>query len=270
VREAVALPRDIAPAKLADKGTLDRQGLVIHKTAFVTEPGITVPGLWFKPNQPGEKRRLVLYINGAGAAVESGPGAAVEKLAMAGDEVLALDLRGFGETAPGVPGKKPGPLGADVNEAFLGLHLNRPLLGQRVYDLLAVVRQLEAQNAEHKLPLHVIGVGSAAPVVLHAAALEPALQNVTLEGCVISWTDVAQTPLTVNQLTNVVPGALKIYDLPDLAAALAPRPLTLAKSTNASGEPASQADLDRAYASVRVAYEKQMAGDRLVVKGAAR
>jgi pimeloyl-ACP methyl ester carboxylesterase len=187
---------------------------------------------------------------------------------MAGDEVVALDLRGFGETAPGVPGKKLGPLGADVNEAFLGLHLNRPLLGQRVYDLSAVVRHLEAQNAEHKLPLHVIGVGSAAPVVLHAAALEPAMQNVTLEGCVISWTDVAQTPLTVNQLTNVVPGALKVYDLPDLAAALAPRPLTLTKSTNASGEPASQADLDRAYASVRAAYDKQMAGDRLVVKGA--
>ena len=31
----------------------------------------------------------------------------------------------------------------------------------------------------------------------------------------------------LNQLTNVVPGALKVYDLPDLAAAIAPRPLTI-------------------------------------------
>jgi hypothetical protein len=31
-----------------------------------------------------------------------------------------------------------------------------------------------------------------------------------------SWTSVATTPLSKNQLSNVVPGVLKVYDLPDL------------------------------------------------------
>jgi dienelactone hydrolase len=270
VREVIALPKEIPAARLVDAGKIERPNYVVHKGAFAIEPGITVPAMWFKPNGAGEKRRLILYVNGDGSAAQSGPGGAIDKLVQNGDEVLALDLRGLGETAPGKSAKKAGPLGNDANEAFLGLHLNRPLLGQRVVDLLAVVRQVETQQSGAKRQLHVIGVGSAAPVVLHAAALEPALQSVALEGCVISWTNVAQTPLTVNQLTNVVPGALKTYDLPDLAAALAPRPLTLSKVANARGELASQSDVDAAYASARAAYQQHQAGAKLIVEGAGK
>ena len=42
----------------------------------------------------------------------------------------------MGETAPGA---KSGPFGSDSKEAFLALNLARPLLGQRVGDLLSVL-----------------------------------------------------------------------------------------------------------------------------------
>jgi cephalosporin-C deacetylase-like acetyl esterase len=214
VRQLIALPKTITAAKLADRGKVDRPTYEITKVAFDTEPGITVPGLWFKPKNPAGKRRLVLYIHGNGKTADAGPGGAIEKLVQAGDEVLALDLRGFGETAPNKPAKKPGFFGTDANQAWLALHLNRPLLGQRVYDILAVVQCLAQDKATP--PLHIIGIGTATPIVQHAAALEPLIKGVTVEGGIGSWLSVVYTPLAVNQLTNVVPGALRVYDLQDL------------------------------------------------------
>ncbi len=204
VRQLIALPNDIPAAKLADYGKLDRPGYEIGKVAFDTEPGITVPGLWFKPKKTNAKRRLILYVHGDGKAAAAGPGGAIEKLVQAGHEVLALDLRGFGETAPGKPAKNPGYFGLDSKEAWLALHLNRPLLGQRVWDLLAVVRCLAADKGTP--PMHIIGVGAAVPVALHAAALETTLQIAGLENGIDSWLSVAETPLGINRLTNVVPG----------------------------------------------------------------
>src|SRR5262249_23763303 len=156
--------------------------------------------------------------------------------------------------------KKPGYFGSDVKEAFLALHLSRPLLGQRVYDLISVVTTLAEEKGIAGRPLYAVGVGKAGPVVLHAAVLDSRIQSVTLEQSLLSWTAVTRTPLAMDQLTNVVPGVLKVYDLPDLAAALAPRPLVLRSVVDPQQEPVTQAVLDETYAACRAAYERSGAG----------
>jgi hypothetical protein len=159
---------------------------------------------------------------------------------------------------------KPNYFGTDEKEAFLALHLNRPLLGQRVFDLLAVLNAITADNPQGA---EVIGVGTAAPVVLHAAALEPGIEQVTLERGVVSWSAVVRTPISHNQLTNAVPGALRVYDLPDLAALLSPRPLTIRGAVDPVGEAVSQEALERIYGRCKSAYDQQKAGARLVLQG---
>jgi dienelactone hydrolase/pimeloyl-ACP methyl ester carboxylesterase len=234
VRRLIALPDSVPPAKVGD--------------AFETEPGIKVPALRIA----AKDGPLTLYVNGEGKAKAAGR----EGL------VLAIDVRGMGETQP--DGKRIGWerwLNSDWRESFLGVHLNRPLLGQRVYDVLSVVGTLDPSKA-----VHAIGVGAGAPIVLHAAALDVRIGEVTLEGGVISWSVVARTAVTINQLTNVVPGALKVYDLPDLAAALAPRPLTIVNAVDAAGRPVTQAELEEAYAGARAAYKAAGAPEKLVLK----
>ena len=49
--------------------------------------------------------------------------------------------------------------------------------------------------------------------------LNDRVKAVTIDGGLVSWDNVVRTPISHNQLVNVVPGALKVYDLPDLAAA---------------------------------------------------
>lgn len=166
-------------------------------------------------------------------AAESGPGGSLEKRALAGQRVLALDLRGLGETSPSSKGSH-GPFGADWKEAFLGLHLNRPLLGQRVFD----VRQVLKVRGEKSV--HVVGVGAAGPIALHAAALDARITELTLEGSLQSWPSLLDSKTSDNQLANVVPGALAHYDLPDLIKLIAPRRVTIRNPVDALGRPVSQ------------------------------
>jgi cephalosporin-C deacetylase-like acetyl esterase len=260
VRRLIAVQRHVPATRLREAGTVERDGYRIHKLAFETEPGITVSALLFAKGA-GERGPLVIYVHGAGKAADAGPGGPIEKMVKAGRRVLAVDLRGLGETAPGRPSaNRPNYFGADFQEAYLALHLNRPLLGQRVRDLLAVVERMAADSTDG---IHVVGVAGAGPVALHAAALDPRIKEVTLEEAITSWSDVVRTPITYNQLTNVVPGALRLYDLPDLAAAVAPRPLTLRRAVDPGGKPVTRAALEAAYAPAREAYARQKAGDKL-------
>ncbi len=264
VRQRIALPERIEPAKLTEVGKVPRDGYSIRKLAFETELGITVPGLLFTPDKVDETAPMILYLNGEGKAVDAGPGGPIEKLVKAGQRVLALDVRGLGETAPGKPpANRPSYFGADFKETFLGLHLNRPLLGQRVHDVLAV---LEAMAKDAREGVHILGIGTAAPIALHAAAFEPRIKRITLDKPVVSWSAVVATPITYNQLTNVVPGALQIYDLPELAATLAPRPLTLSAPIDPTGKPVTPAVLDETYAPTKAAYRDQGAATQLLLR----
>jgi hypothetical protein len=72
----------------------------------------------------------VLYVHGEGKSKEGSAGGAIEKLVKEGQTVVALDVRGVGETEPEVPHRGLVEFfKADWKEAFLGLHLRRPLLG---------------------------------------------------------------------------------------------------------------------------------------------
>ena len=72
-----------------------------------------------------------------------------------------------------------------------------------------------------------VGAGTTGPTVLHAAALDPRIKEITLENSLRSWLGVVQQPISTNQLTNVVPGVLKVYDLPELERSLAPRKIVV-------------------------------------------
>ena len=172
----------------------------------------------------GENDKLpaVIYADGRGKAADLQPGGPIEKLVADGRIVLAIDLRGYGETAD----KEKG--GRYYNDGFrtamVAMHVGRPLLGQRVEDLLAALRAISEHEAVDTEAIHLVGIGRAGPVALHAAAIEPRFASVTLRSSIGSWTDdVVARPLDPQLMGHVVPGVLKHYDLPDLAEMLAGR-----------------------------------------------
>ena len=246
VRTLIGLPDKIQPATLRPVGTEVHQAgkLKYRKYVFETEAGILVPALHFLSGKK-QPANLVVLVNGLGKSADVGPGGAIETQTEGGNDVLAIDPRGMGETSPSVPNAKPGYFGFDFQNAYLGLHLNRPLLGQRVYDVLAVMEYLQGnQTTFPKVDTHLFGVHSGGPIALHAGALDSRFKGVAANDSVVSWAAVVRSPINFNQLTNVVPGALKVYDLSDLAALIAPRDLALLGGVDPRGTPVTQAVLD--------------------------
>lgn len=257
IRRLLGLPGDIPASNCVSETEGKEKGIKFKNVAVLEiEPGIHVASVQLSTR---DTKRQVIYLTDRGIAADLRPDGPIRRLARDEGSVLALEVRGLGETAPAPPSAKPSYFGTTFKHAFLAMHLNRPLLGQRVRDVLAVLNSIEAQGAE----FHMVGVGEAAPVALHVAALDPRVKRVTLESGIVSWENVVRTPISYGQLANVVPGVLKVYDLPELAATLAPRTLTIRNPVDAALRPLAQAELDAAYASCRAAYERSGAAKAL-------
>ncbi len=259
IAEVIKLKLPVTDASMKGVGNIARKDYTIFKRIYETEPDISVPALLFEKNP---KEPLVVYLHDRGKAIDAAPGGPIEKLVLSGWRVLAIDPRGMGETSAGVVSEKRSQFGVDFTNGFLGLHLDRPLLGQRVFDVLSVIKKTARENEEIEL----IGIGNAAPIALHVAALDSRIKQTTLEKGVLSWANVVATPVNLDQLTNVVPNVLKHYDLPDLAASLAPRGLTIRSAVDAAGKPVALKALEAEYAAARAAYAKAKQEKRLVLE----
>ena len=221
-----------------DAGTLPRPGYTIHKQVLHPEPGIRLPALRFVPDAGG--RDVVLYLHGEGKQVDAEPEGPIEKLVLDGREVLAVDLRGVGETQPAQGKWGYGPLfGADWEEFYMAYMLGRSYLGMRAEEILAIARHLASTpGSDAARRVHLVGIGEAGPAVLHAAALEPALfASLELRRSLVSWSNVIQTEVPVNQLVNTVHGSLRKYDLPDLLKSLSGMEVRVIDPADGSGEP---------------------------------
>jgi len=229
VREIAGIRRlaDLPEPRLDRAGTIQRDGYTIARLVLRPEAGITLPALLFCPPEPGPD--ACLYLHGRGKHVDAAPGGRIERRVRQGHCVLAVDLRGIGETEGATDYKGWAPLfGPDWQDFFRAYLLGKSYVGMRAEDVLTCARFLARERAgQPPFRVHVIAIGEAGPPALHAAALEPDLfASLRLERTVTSWSDVVRTPVTRNQLINAVHRALGTYDLPDLLATLPADPFS--------------------------------------------
>jgi hypothetical protein len=216
VRPLKALPQ-VTPQKV---GSVNRDGYRIDKLLFQPEPGIALPALAFVPQKPSGQ--ATLYLHEAGKHADAGPGGPIEKLVREGHLVLAVDLRGIGETQVAEKKTYAVYLGNEWREASVAYLLGTSYLAMRAEDILVCARYLaNASDSGKPNAVHLVSIGRVGPPALHAAALEPQqFASVRLKNCLVSWAKVVRTPLAKNQYVNLVHGALKTYDLPDLLRAI--------------------------------------------------
>lgn len=206
---------------LRNVGKINRDSYRIEKLVIERKGELPMPALLFVPAGDARvKRTATLYADGRGKASGAAAGGETEKLVRDGHIVLSVDLRGFGETADRGSDKKY--CNREHRVANLAMHIGRPLLGQRVDDLLAAADVLSRRD-DVKV-VHLVGLHDAGPVALHAAALDERFATVSVRKSIGSWVDdVVAKPLTSHLLGHVVPGALLRYDLPDLVTVLGAR-----------------------------------------------
>ena len=244
-------------SRLHVRETISRRGFTIRKLSFDADLGMLVTALDISNGRSDRSGPILVKVGFDGRRELAEPGKLDELMGTAGRVVL-VDPRGMGETDPGpAASRSQSPFGHDVREAFLAIELARPLLGQRATDVLNVLKALAGESGrDGREGFRVVGIGAAGPIVLHAALLDRdgLIKEVDLERSLVSWTDVVEKGISRGQIGNVVPGALESYDLPDLAARLAPRPLRISAPVDAMGRPIAKSDAERAYAACIKAY----------------
>jgi len=238
VRAAVGIrpAAEIPQAAFEKTGAFRRDGYEVTTFTLQPEKGIVLPAMLCLPRGgKGQPDSLTIYLSDAGTAVAMQSGGPVDKLAAAGKAVLAVDLRGVGETQP--LSKKAWyaeRFGADGREVTLAYLLGRSYVGMRSEDIVTCAKWAQGHV---KGKIDIVAHGHLCTPALHAAVLEPELFNkVHLTRPLVSWSNVVETPITTAQPVNLVHGALRVYDLPDLQRVLGDR-LTVENPLDAANQP---------------------------------
>jgi hypothetical protein len=242
-------------------GESKRAGYQIEKLTFESAPGIVIPALLFIPDSAIGKRPPILYLHERGKADEAGPGGELEELVRAGALALAIDLRGTGETREELDRSDPfftyfGAFESSMTAMLVG----KTLIGLRAQDIVRAVDLLASRSDVEMQKLSAYGYGEAAAALLHAAALDDRIKNIVLKNALASYESVVVEKISQGIFESIVPGALAQYDLPDLAASLAPRKVTMINPVGPRGQRLVMAQAQSQYEIAKAAF--QISGTR--------
>jgi dienelactone hydrolase len=234
--------------------TVDRatfRNTAIEAVEFASAPKVWVPAWLYQPKKRDTARPLVIVLepSGRGAFHE---GELYDALAATGCAVCAPDLRNTDDLTPEFPrgaARFARSHNSDEDYAWSGFILGKPLLGQRVTDLLAVVRGLRTRPDLQSRRLLVAARGASTVVAQFAAALEPSIDTLYLAGGLASYQRIVDSETYSQPFGNFAPSLLLHTDLPDLASAMAPRRLVLAGAVDANGGKLTVADVRAEYRS---------------------
>jgi hypothetical protein len=103
-----------------------------------------------------------------------------------------------------------------------------------------------------------------APVLLHAAAFDPDITRIVLIESYSSYQSIVMNQFYNSKFINsIVPGALKAYDLPDLAASLAPRKLLMAEVTVGNGKITDVDSINKELGIIKTYYHSNNSDGQL-------
>jgi hypothetical protein len=153
---------------------------------------------------------------------------------------------------------------ADHDVAEWGLWVDRPLLGQWVWDITrwldfldeTRLNQLQARSrpAPPNRPFVLIGLGAMSVPALLTAALDPRVAAVACSDCLVSLVGRQGKPWSGVPMGLIVPNILEVGDIGHLAALIAPRRLVITSGIEPEGHAATADRLADAFAFPRSIY----------------
>jgi pimeloyl-ACP methyl ester carboxylesterase len=201
--------------------------------AVETEPGIQAlvyrmsdESLVSRPPQGIPRAMLYIAHHSSDAELRDEPLLAELIKAEPDTPCYACDVRGIGESRPDTCGKDKflDPYGSDYFYSAHSLMLDRPLAGQKTFDVLQVLDWL-ASNGHREV--HLVAKGWGALPATFAALLSPLVVQVTLKNALASYQAVAEAEEYAWPLSSFLPDVLRKFDLPDCYRALAAKRLRM-------------------------------------------
>jgi dienelactone hydrolase len=242
------------------------RNVTVEALEVASAPRVWLPAWLFLPKSGSRTTRsdpeirptkILLILDPAGRDTRWQEGGMLYKLAHRGYAVCAADVRGVGDLAPEVGRGAAGYARSHAGEedyAWASLILGKPLLGQRVTDVLALAAALRAHPALRGLTLQVAALNRLTVPALFAAAMDPGIAELYLAGGLISYRSVVDTERSSAPFGNFVFGMLQHTDLPEVAVSLAPRRVCLAGTVDATGSTLEVAAVEALYGGERAKH----------------
>jgi len=272
IAELLHIHRKTYPLHVRSLVTTPRKDYKVEKVEFVSEPGIYIPTWVFVPEQQKRHSSALLYVHEAGKEEEGMEFGALEKLARNGFLVIAVDVRGIGETKPPHPDEEgPGTFNnldnAETTMSYWCWEIDQLLFGMRVQDVIRSVDYALSRTDVDTGGVRLIGKGMGALWSLYAAALDTRILSVIADGGLLSYSRLASADRYLHGANIVIPGLLKHFDLPHVAAAVANRPLAVLSPVDEMKQEVEIPVARRAFEWTRVAYAAAGAASKFRVLG---
>jgi hypothetical protein len=119
--------------------------------------------------------------------------------------------------------------------AWTNLVLGSPVIGQRVWDILRALDYLKSRSDVDASQIRILGKGSAGLAALMAAALDEGVRSILIHRTLATYISVVESEDYNLALDWFVPGILQHFDVPDIVAAISPRPVWMVNALDAEG-----------------------------------
>jgi cephalosporin-C deacetylase-like acetyl esterase len=245
-----------------------RNGYSVEKLEFLSEPGIYIPVWVFLPERRAAAYPTWLVFNEAGKQADGMEFGSYERLARGGQMVIACDVRGIGETRPPHTPSGDWPpefrhlFDVETAIAYMAWYADESLMGMRVQDVVRSVSYALSRSDVDPRRFRVAGKGAGALWVLFAAVLDERISDLTLERGLLSYRALTCSDRYTHGTGIFVPDILKHFDLPEVAAGLAGRRLTLAGPVDQLKRSVDLETVKRTYAIAEAAFQRGPSGGR--------
>ncbi|MFL6350361.1 MAG: acetylxylan esterase [Bryobacteraceae bacterium] len=257
LRQLLALPVKSSSMDSSVLSSNTYRDVVIEEFEYRSEPEIRVPGWFIKP-ATGDRNFpvvVVLYDEGRDGLFDEWP--LVARIAHKGAAICAIDLRTRGATRPRLPSAGPLFYGDELQIAYslVNLSLGVPNIGQETWDLLRCLDYLGNRKDVDNTRIGLLGTGWTGTVGLFAASLDQRVRSVLLNRTLIDFESIVASKEYELPLSCVAFGILKKFDLPEICATVAPRPVWFVNTVGPNREQLPLRDVQRRYQIVTRAYE---------------
>ena len=237
------LPQNRQSPGVSSIETIKWEDLSVEKLTYESEKGIIIPSLLIKPNNVKPDSPVYIYASDKGKPKSFENAGLPFLLAKNGFIVLAIDVRGIGETSPTLPfvglTQYTGVHSALFVHDALAIEsagFGRTTLGMRTYDAIRGIDFLNSREDLKGKKTVLIGEGLGGLWALLASGYDSRIAGAVTIGTLPSYKE-----LITNQYYFVwgyfwVPGAMRDFDIPDLTRLVSPKPQIWINPVNAMGE----------------------------------
>jgi len=272
VAERIGFVTCTTPLEPKTLGVKKVPGGMIERLFFESEPGIPIPSLFFKPHDLRSQTPVVVHVDEKGKPTNLERKSIPVQLFKRGYPVISIDVRDTGETSccPIIPQKR----WRDFNRsrwqhdllAIRCLGIGRTRSAMRVLDVIRTVELLREYYAFKDRKIIVVGEGRGGIWALKAALFEERINGAAAIRMLASY-----RLLTENRYYNQfehfwTPGVLLDYDIVDLPALLATRPVWILDPIDHMSRRIEEEEAKKLFSYAREVYKTLGQLNSLIIK----